>query len=375
MSPRRYVSSTVLALPFLALAATPGSAQTLDTSSVNQLAIGRVAMDDQCPIDADATPPAFASAQRTLTIHGQNFHNGTWPMVSIGLGPWVPASDLDAGGRWITVNVDCEDLSPDIYRLLVSTGQGAPYMDGIAVGLLLRGRDGQDGANGHDGAPGAKGDPGPSGAKGDKGDKGERGNHGQHGRSVRKQVIQPSDPQYANTGCQQGAAFVLVPQIFDEGTNTFIDDPNGIPSIVCHGKDGARGPAGRALGWHKRFTSVTIGATATTVLSQTATGSNSYMVDAKLNAPWANSQTQITCVLVAVENAVTTEIDRLDTQLFANGGQSTARGVIALAGGYTAAGGPPSNVTIKVNCWTRGDTRTVTHGRMNVAGVDTLVQQ
>src|SRR5881628_480000 len=38
-------------------------------------------------------------------------------------------------------------------------------------------------------------------------------------------------------------------------------------------------------------------------------GSNSYMADAKLNAPFAGSQTQITFVLVAVEGTVTTEID------------------------------------------------------------------
>ncbi len=78
---------------------------------------------------------------------------------------------------------------------------------------------------------------------------------------------------------------------------------------------------------------------------------------------------------MAVEGTVSTEIDRLDTQLFGSG-QSSARGAIALAGGYTATGGSSATVTVKVNCWTAGgDTRTVSHGRLNVVGVDTLVQQ
>ena len=71
---------------------------------------------------------------------------------------------------------------------------------------------------------------------------------------------------------------------------------------------------------------------------------------------------------------MTTEIERLDTQLLGSG-QTSAGGALALAGGYTAVGGSTATVIVKVNCWAAGDARTVSHGRLNVVGVDTLVQQ
>ena len=98
------------------------------------------------------------------------------------------------------------------------------------------------------------------------------------------------------------------------------------------------------------------------------------MVDAKLNASFAKDEKQITCVLVAVENNVSKEIDRLDTLLVGNG-SAPSKGAVALTGVFTPARGPSSAVTINVNCTTGGDTRTLSHGRMNIVGVDTLVQQ
>ena len=176
--------------------------------------------------------------------------------------------------------------------------------------------------------------------------------------------------------CQPKPAVLVYTQHVDEVSNSFVDDPLGTdnPTVVCNGKDGKDGNPGKAYGWHKKFTSVPINSTSTAVLSQTVSGTNSYMVDAKLNAPFAKNQSQITCVLVAVENGVTGEIDRLDTLLLGDN-SNVAKGGVALEGVFTAAGGPSSLVTINVNCTTGGDTRTVSNGRINIVGVDTLIQQ
>jgi hypothetical protein len=96
------------------------------------------------------------------------------------------------------------------------------------------------------------------------------------------------------------------------------------------------------------------------------------MVDAKLNAPFANGQKEVSCALVAVEGGVSTELDRVDTLLLGNQ-QTTARGGISLAGVYTSKGATAS-VTFNVNCWTGGDARIITNGRLNIVGVDSLVQ-
>jgi len=61
--------------------------------------------------------------------------------------------------------------------------------------------------------------------------------------------------------------------------------------------------------------------------------------------------------------------------LVGDSGGNSAKGGVSLEGVFTAAGGPSSVVTINVNCMTAGDTRTVSNGRMNVMGVDTLIQQ
>ena len=135
------------------------------------------------------------------------------------------------------------------------------------------------------------------------------------------------------------------------------------------GPQGPQGPPGNAWGWHKKFDTAAVSAGGSTVLSQVVSGTNSYMIDAKLNAPFANGQKQLDCQLVAVEGGPTT-IDRLETLLLGSP-QSVAKGGVALAGVYTATGGSGASVTISVVC-SASDGRTVSHGRMNIMGVNSL---
>ena len=226
--------------------------------------------------------------------------------------------------------------------------------------------------HGKDGAVGTNGQKGDKGDRGDKGDKGEKGDKGWHGRGSRKVIVQPGALGYPSD-CKQGSALLVYTQHVDELLNSWVDDPLGSdnPTVICNGKDGA---PGKTYGWHKRFDSASITSASTAVLSQTVSGTNSYMLDAKLNAPFAKGQTQVTCTLAAVENGVTTQIDRLDTLLLGDPG-NVAKGGIALEGVFTPAAGSSSQVTFTVNCATSGDTRTVSHGRVSIVGVDTLVQQ
>ena len=110
------------------------------------------------------------------------------------------------------------------------------------------------------------------------------------------------------------------------------------------------------------------------MLSQAVTGANSYMIDAKLNAPFAKGSKQISCTLGALENGVFAQIDILDTLLLGSDATNTAKGGIALEGVYTPVGGATAAITISVNCVTAGDTRTLSHGRMSITGVDALTQ-
>jgi hypothetical protein len=67
---------------------------------------------------------------------------------------------------------------------------------------------------------------------------------------------------------------------------------------------------------------------------------------------------------------VTTIIDSSDALLIGNT-QTTAKGGISLAGVYTASSSS-ANVTISVTCATGGDTRTLTNGRLNIVGANSL---
>src|SRR5206468_548385 len=138
--------------------------------------------------------------------------------------------------------------------------------DGTAPTYVCRGKDGNNGQ------------------RGDRGDNGAAGQNGQHGRGVRRATIPPSDPQYALAGCEQGAATALYIQQIVNGL--WVDDGT-TPTYVCRGKDGA---TGRTYGWHKKFDSAPISSVSTAVLSQVTTGANSYMVEAKLNAPFSRGQ-------------------------------------------------------------------------------------
>src|SRR6059058_6343508 len=283
---RRPLVAAVLGVMLPALAPSFSRAQTLDTSARIQVAISSATLDDFCPPSPGATGPVFDALTRTLTIYGQNFNNsGAIPVVAIGMGAFQK-SYMPATGQWdanqINIPINCADFSPaGTYRLIVSTGQGAPYNDGITVNFSLRGKNGINGQNGAKGDTGAtglqgpKGDPGATGLKGDKGDKGDPGatgaqgpkghpgatglqgakgdkgdpglnglpgQNGQHGKGFRRDRIQPSDPQYALTGCEQGAAIAIYAQQFVNGA--WVDDGTA-PTFLCRGKDGAAGQNGR----------------------------------------------------------------------------------------------------------------------------------
>jgi Collagen triple helix repeat (20 copies) len=263
--------------------------------------------------------------------------------------------------------------------------------------------NGAPGSNGKDGAPGLNGAPGSSGNKGDKGDPGSNG----RGHRVDRVV---------STTCPNGGFTLLFYDIAADGTSTLVDTKD-----ICHGnpgtngtngnkgdngKDGApglngtpgsngrdgapglngapgfngpqgpkgdQGPPGYAYGWHKRFNSAAITGTSTTVLSQVGTGTAAYLIDAKMGAPFANNAKTVTCTLVAVENGVSTTLDSSDTLLLGNS-QTTVKHDVSLAGVYTATGGPSANVTFNLNCSTGGDARTLSNGRMNIVGVNSLTQ-
>src|SRR6059058_5578897 len=310
---RRPLVAAVLGVMLPALAPSFSRAQTLDTSARIQVAISSATLDDFCPPSPGATGPVFDALTRTLTIYGQNFNNsGAIPVVAIGMGAFQK-SYMPATGQWdanqINIPINCADFSPaGTYRLIVSTGQGAPYNDGITVNFSLRGKNGINGQNGAKGDTGAtglqgpKGDPGATGLKGDKGDKGDPGTtgaqgpkgdlgaaglkgdkgdkgdlgaigaqgpkgdtgatglqgakgdkgdpglnglpgqNGQHGKGFRRDRIQPSDPQYALTGCEQGAAIAIYAQQFVNGA--WVDDGTA-PTFLCRGKDGAAGQNGK----------------------------------------------------------------------------------------------------------------------------------
>ena len=154
-------------------------------------------------------------------------------------------------------------------------------------------------------------------------------------------------------------------------------DENGTPGNsenICPGADGAPGLNGRngvAKGWLKNFGSAAISSTASNVLSQSVSGGNGYVVNAKVNAPFGNSAKMVQCSLVAVEGTTSTVIDGSETHLIGSS-TVTARGVIALGGVYKAQGGEAAGVTINLSCSTGGDSRTLTKGAMNIVATHTI---
>ena len=317
-----------------------------NTVSPNQVTVFDAFLQSGHCVPEDPASPYGRPADgdtHTLTILGANFlKSGYGPFVYFGgVGPLatvgVPTDSQ------IDVTLNCAQLydiftGGDVtrgpkfyyssYRLQVFTGQGQPFYDGISFSIRVRGPKGD---NGHDGNNGTNGTNGNNGDKGDKGDPGSNGNNGAPGLT--------------------GAPGFNGPQ----------------------GPKGDQGPPGYAYGWHKRFNSAAITGTSTTVLSQVGTGTAAYLIDAKMGAPFANNAKTVTCTLVAVENGVSITLDSSDTLLLGNS-QTTVKHDVSLAGVYTATGGPSANVTFNLNCSTGGDARTLSNGRMNIVGVNSLTQ-
>ena len=159
---RSYLVAAVLGVLLPALVASVGRAQTLDTSSIIQIGISDATLNAYCPPDEQAAQPAFGNVARTLMIYGQNFNNsGAVPVVTVGLGAFQKTF-APAAGDWgpfqINVPINCADFSPaGTYRLMVSTGRGTPYNDGISFNVSLRGSVGPIGPKGPTGATGPTG--------------------------------------------------------------------------------------------------------------------------------------------------------------------------------------------------------------------------
>jgi hypothetical protein len=101
------------------------------------------------------------------------------------------------------------------------------------------------------------------------------------------------------------------------------------------------------------------------------TGTGAYMVNAKVGAPFGNNAKQVTCKLIAVENNSATTLDSSET-LWIGNNTTTAKGVIALGGLYLPNGGAAAGVDIVMQCFTGGDSRTLTRGVLNVVGVNAV---
>src|SRR5206468_3758178 len=159
---RSYLVAAVLGVLLPALVASVGRAQTLNTSSIIQIGISDASLNAYCPPDEQAAQPAFGNVARTLMIYGQNFNNsGAVPVVTVGLGAFQKTI-APAAGDWgpfqINVPINCADFSPaGTYRLMVSTGRGSPYNDGISFNFSLRGSVGPIGPKGPTGATGPQG--------------------------------------------------------------------------------------------------------------------------------------------------------------------------------------------------------------------------
>jgi hypothetical protein len=288
---------------------------------------------------------------------------------------------------------------------------GAPGQNGA------NGNNGTNGVDGRDGAPGLNGDPGANGrdgAPGLNGTNGRDGAPGLNGNGVTKRIVTPNDAEYANSGCQQGAA-LAVDEVNGAGAVISTDyicrgvDGNngangangkdGAPGLNgtngSNGRDGApglnganglngapglqgppglngtNGKNGTAIGWLKAFSSANITSASSNVLSQSVTGANGYVINAKLNVPFGNGAKSVTCNLSAVEGGISTAIDSTDANLQGSN-TFTAKGVIALGGVYTAKGGAAGSITINASCLTGGDTRTLTKGAMNIVAADAI---
>src|SRR5262245_24084656 len=175
----RLASAAALAILVSASMAPVSLAQTPDTNSEIQLIVSNVTLDDFCPQRPQSVAPAFDSALRTMTISGTNFNNyivnnqAVTPVVTIGQGPFQRILTPEAArwdGHQIQLTINCADYNPTgTYRMLVSTGVGRPFNDGISFNFSLRGANGVNGRDGTQGPIGPVGPAGPQGAQGERG--------------------------------------------------------------------------------------------------------------------------------------------------------------------------------------------------------------
>ena len=386
-----------LGLGVLVLMGFGSASQAQDSNSSIQLAITDALLSAHCvPASPQNNTLPFQSdaISRTLTIQGFNFLNGATPLVTLGnVGlPLTLATPPTA--TTITVNFDCSQFSTGTYRLRVSTGSGTPYNGDFYFSFSTQGPAGLGGAKGDPGVTGPQGPNGLSGnngkdgAPGQNGTSGKDGAQGQNGKGHRVVVTKLAPGSTCPAGGHQQDFYLIAA----DGTSTLFDT-----EIVCHGnngqqgpqgnqgsngRDGApglngfngpqgpQGPAGVAKGWYKKFDSSAITSASGNVLTQTVTGTPAYLIDAKVNSPFGNNAKSVACTLTALDSGITTSIDTSDALLIGNT-QTTAKGGISLAGVYTASSASAS-VTISVSCATGGDTRTLTNGRMNIVGANSV---
>ena len=395
---RQTLFQAVLVVLTLVGFASSGRAQ--DSSSAIQLTIADALLSAHCvPASPQNNTLPFQSdaISRTLTIQGFNFLNGATPLVTLGNVGLPLNIATPPTATTITVNFDCSQFNTGTYRLHVSTGSGTPYNGDFYFSFStqgpagLTGPKGDPGAAGPQGPNGLSGNNGKDGAPGLNGTNGKDGAPGQNGKGHRVVVTKLLPGSTCPAGGHQQDFYTIAA----DGTSTLFDT-----EIVCHGnngqqgpqgnqgangRDGApglngfngpqgpqgpQGPAGVAKGWYKKFDSSAITSASGNVLTQTVTGTPAYLIDAKVNSPFGNNAKSVACTLTALDSGVTTSIDTSDALLIGNT-QTTAKGGISLAGVYTASSSSAS-VTISVSCATGGDTRTLTNGRMNIVGANSV---
>lgn len=268
-----------------------------------------------------------------------------------------PAEDLDGDG--FCDAVDCRGAD------------GAPGPTGP------QGPAGPQGVTGEAGLPGEKGDPGAAGPKGADGPQGEPGEAGPAGPTGPTGPAGPVGPPglQGNPGLNgkdgaPGHDGIAGPP-GEQGPPGLQGEPGRDGAPGRDGERGPQGPPGWSGGWTRTFQTAAISSAKTDVLVRRVTGTTGYMVNAKVGAPFANGAKQVTCNLNAIEDGTETLLDTSET-LWLGSSNATAKGVIALNGVYQPTGGASAGVDLVLQCFTGGDTRTLTRGVMNIVGVNTI---
>ncbi len=292
----------VLAFSMLLIAA-PSSAQTSPTWQVRIDKLEYIASPDPT-----CTGPTCGMYLNAVCATGINFGPAVGTKRDIVLGNLSLKAQTQANTSVWTDNEACVSFAPiyyepATYQVVVYSGNsdsnGKPYS---AVGYLAlggatpgpAGPKGDKGAKGDPGTVGPKGDPGaagPAGPKGDNGGQGPKGDKGDNGKDGR------SSRGWGNADCEK----------------TFLTPS---PAVLS---------------------------------ARVVSGQDSYQVEAKVRAPWANGQKAIACSLTATENGTTTIVDECETLLVGTA-QLVAKGTVELMGNYTPIGGSSANVTVNLVC-------------------------